>query len=103
MRKNERIAQAAVKLIQDNETILLDSGTTVYELSKALMDKSNLYLATNDLNSAMLLSQNTNIELTVFGGALRKQHFSLNGYFTENMIKQIHADKVFLGVDAIDS
>lgn len=100
--EKQRIAYAAIELVQDNETLLLDSGTTVYELSKALMSKSNLYIATNDLNSAMLLSQNTDIELTVFGGALRKQHYSMNGYFTENMVRQIHADKFFLGVDAVD-
>jgi DeoR/GlpR family transcriptional regulator of sugar metabolism len=100
--EKQRIASAAINLVQENETLLLDSGTTVYELSKVLMNKSDLYIATNDLNSAMLLSQNTDIELTVFGGAVRKQHYSLNGYFTENMIKQIHADKVFLGVDAVD-
>jgi len=100
--EKQRIASAAIELVQENETLLLDSGTTVYELAKALMNKNNLYLATNDLNSAMLLSQNTDIELTVFGGALRKHHYSLNGYFTENMIRQIHADKVFLGVDAVD-
>jgi DeoR family fructose operon transcriptional repressor len=100
--EKQRIASAAIELVQENETLLLDSGTTVYELAKALMNKNNLYIATNDLNSAMLLSQNTDIELTVFGGALRKHHYSLNGYFTENMIRQIHADKVFLGVDAVD-
>jgi len=100
--EKQRIANAAVQLVQDNETLLLDSGTTVYELSKALMDKNNLYIATNDLNSAMLLSQNMDIELTVFGGALRKHHYSLTGYFTEGMVRQIHADKFFMGVDAVD-
>jgi len=26
----------------------------------------------------------------------------LTGYFTENMVRQIHADKFFMGVDAVD-
>ena len=30
--EKQRIASAAVELVQDNETLLLDSGTTVYEL-----------------------------------------------------------------------
>ncbi|MEI7845847.1 MAG: DeoR/GlpR family DNA-binding transcription regulator [Chloroflexota bacterium] len=100
--EKQRIAEAAAKLVQENETLLLDGGTTVFELAKALRKKNSLYIATNDLNSAMILSHNTNIELTVFGGALRKHHYSLHGYFTDNMIKQIHADKLFLGVDAVD-
>jgi DeoR family transcriptional regulator, fructose operon transcriptional repressor len=102
LEEKQRIAEAASKLIQKNETLLLDGGTTVFELSKVLRNKSDLYIATNDLNSAVVLSQNNDIELTVFGGALRKNHYSLHGYFTDNMIKQIHADKVFLGVDAVD-
>ncbi|MEA4812460.1 MAG: hypothetical protein VB108_07825 [Anaerolineaceae bacterium] len=100
--EKRRIAAAALSLIHETETILLDSGTTVYELSKLLLNTKNIYIATNDLKTAMLLTQNLDSELTVFGGALRKQHYSLNGYFTESIIKQIHADKVFLGVDAVD-
>lgn len=50
----------------------------------------------------MELSGKSNIDLMVLGGNLRKHHFSLNGYFTESMIRQIHADKLFMGVDAID-
>ena len=61
-----------------------------------------LYIATNDLKSAMVLTQFPSIDLMVLGGSLRRDHYSLNGYFTETMIGQIHADKVFLGVDAID-
>lgn len=102
LEEKQRIANAAASFLQPNETWLLDSGTTVYELAKVLRNKSDLYVATNDLNSAVLLAQNNDIELTVFGGLLRKHHYSLNGYFTESMIKQIHADKVFLGVDAVD-
>ena len=52
--------------------------------------------------SAMELARKSNVDLMVLGGNLRKHHYSLNGYFTESMIRQIHADKVFIGVDAID-
>lgn len=97
-----RIAQVAHDLIRPNETILLSGGTTVLALAKTLKDISPLYIGTNDLISAMELSATEGVELMVFGGNLRKHHYSLNGYFTEIMIRQIHADKVFIGVDAID-
>lgn len=100
--EKSRIAQAAHSLISANETLLLSGGTTIHEFSKTLHDISPLYIATNDLMSAVELSHFNNVDLMVLGGSLRKNHFSLNGYFTENMISQIHADKAFIGVDAVD-
>lgn len=97
-----RIAQAARSLVNANETLFLSGGTTVHEFSKTLHDISPLYIATNDLMSAVELSNFNNIELMVLGGSLRKNHFSLDGYFTENMISRLHADKAFIGVDAVD-
>ena len=100
--EKHRIAQAAHSLISTNETLLLSGGTTIHEFSKTLHDISPLYIATNDLMSAVELSHFNNVDLMVLGGSLRKSHFSLNGYFTENMVSQIHADKAFIGVDAVD-
>ncbi len=100
--EKKRIAAKALSLIQEKDSIILDSGTTVYELAKLIKDFQHLYIATNDLNSAMALSSINNIVLMVMGGMLRQSHFSLSGIFTETVLMQIHADKVFLGVDAID-
>lgn len=100
--EKERIALAAFKLIQENETVILSSGTTVYEVAKLIKDFEHLYIATNDLNSAMTLSSVQNIDLIVLGGMLRQSHYSLNGLFTESTLTQMHADRVFLGVDAVD-
>ena len=100
--EKRRIAKAARSLVKNNETLFLGGGTTIHEFSKTLHDISPLYIATNDLISAVELSHFDNVDLMVLGGSLRKNHFSLNGYFTENMISQIHADKAFIGVDAVD-
>lgn len=100
--EKQRIARAALGLIQENETIILDCGTTVYELAKIIDGSKRLYIATNDLKSAVQLSSVPNIDLMVLGGTLRQRHYSLNGIFTENELMQIHADTVFIGVDAVD-
>ena len=53
-----RIAQAAVKLIQDGETILLDSGTTTAEIARQIKFRrfDSLTVITNALNVAMELA-----------------------------------------------
>lgn len=100
--EKRKIAKAARSLINPNETLILSGGTTIHEFAKTLGDVSPLYVATNDLMSAIELSHFNNVDLIVLGGKARNNHFSLNGYFTENMISQIHADKAFIGVDAVD-
>lgn len=100
--EKQRIAAAAHSLVASNETLLLGGGTTVMEFAKTLHDISPLYVATNDLKSAVVLADYPSVDLTVLGGNLRKNHYSLNGYFTEQMISQMHADKAFIGIDAVD-
>lgn len=100
--EKSRIANAAKSLVQPNETLILAGGTTVHAFSKTLSDVAPLYIATSDLMSAVELAAFPNVELTVLGGTVRRNHYSLTGYFTESIISQIHADKAFLGVDAVD-
>ena len=102
LEEKQRIVRKARQYIFPNETILLNGGTTVYELAKLLKDIDPLYVATNDLMSATILSEYKNVDLIVLGGALRKKYMSLNGFFTEYMLSHIHADKVIMGIDAID-
>ena len=100
--EKQRIAKAAHDMVQENETLFLDSGTTVLELAKLLNDVGQLYAATNDLMIATALSAYNNVDLMVLGGKVRKKHHSITGYFAESMLSQIHADKAFIGADGID-
>lgn len=100
--EKKRIAQAAHDLVRPNETLMLGGGTTILEFSKTLYDINPLYIATNDLYSALTMADYSNIDLTVLGGSQRQHHYAMNGYFTEQMISQMHADKAFIGIDAVD-
>ena len=98
-----RIAEAASKLIDENDTLFISGGTTVHEFAKALKAiPFSMYIATNDLMTAVELSNLSNVDLMVLGGLLRHHHFTMNGFFAEEMISKIHADKAFIGVDAVD-
>ena len=90
LEEKQRIAAAAHQYVKSNETLFLGGGTTVYEFAKTLHDIKPLYIATNDLQSAFTLAGFSNVDLNVLGGSLRQSHYSLNGYFTEQMISQMH-------------
>ena len=99
--EKRRIAEAAVKLIRKGQCILLDSGTTTTALAKALKSLSSLTVITNAVNIASELSE-TDFEVLLTGGSLRKNSFSLVGPLAEEMLQDMHADILFLGVDGFD-
>ena len=99
--EKQRISAAAVNLVQEGQCVLLDSGTTTTAIARALKKFSHLTIITNAVNIAAELS-GTDFEVLLTGGALRKNSFSLVGPLAEDMLHEMHADVLFLGVDGFD-
>lgn len=97
-----RIAVAAAKLVDEGQSVLLDSGTTTTAVARALKDFGKLTVITNATNIASELA-GTNIEVILTGGTLRKNSFSLVGPLAEQTLRQLSADVLFLGVDGFDT
>jgi DeoR family transcriptional regulator of aga operon len=102
--EKQRIAAEAAALIRDGETILLDSGTTTYAIAQRIreMPLAGINVITNALNIATLLAPVRHVNLIMPGGQLREQSFSLSGPIAVNALNQLHADRLFLGVDSLD-
>ncbi len=100
-----RIGQAAAKLIQPNETIILDSGTTTWEIARQLktMKLRGLTVITNALNIASELADEPGIMLIMVGGIFRQISVSFVGPQAEAMLRELHADRFFLAVDGLDA
>ena len=100
-----RIGRSAAELVRSNETIILDSGTTTAEIARHLktLKLNSLTVITNALNIAMELSDAPNISVIMLGGLLRHISYSFVGPQAEQMLRHLHADKLFLGVDGFDS
>lgn len=100
--EKEKIANAALDFIEDGDTFILDSGSTIYSLAMLLGTKSQITVVTNDLRIAVKLAENPKINLICTGGIARPLVFSLQGSIAEAFIKELHVDKTFLGADAIN-
>lgn len=98
----QRIARAALELIQNGETIFIAGGTTTLELAKLLPRQRRLTVITNALRVANLLVDVPGIDLLVLGGALRPGEQTMHGHLTEWGVHQFRADKLFYGVEAIN-
>ncbi len=99
--EKQRIAAAAVRLVLEGQCVMLDSGTTTTAVAQALKRFSHLTIITNAVNIAAEL-MGTNFEVILTGGTLRKNSFSLVGPLAEDVLEEMHADILFLGVDGFD-
>lgn len=96
------IGEAAARLVEANDCILIASGTTVLSFAKCLQPLGHLTVITAALNVAMALNQHPEIEVIQLGGMLRKSSSSVTGSYAENILKDFSCSKLFLGVDGID-
>jgi DeoR family transcriptional regulator of aga operon len=100
--EKERIGRTAAALINDGESIILDSGTTTQQIAKNIKARKNLQVITNGVNVAMELLGAPGIHLILLGGLVRQNSFSIVGHFATEMLEQFSADKLFIGADACD-
>lgn len=100
-KEKQRIAAAAAALVEEGLCIVLDSGTTTTAIAHELRRFSRLTVITNAVNIATDLA-GTDFEVILTGGTMRKNSFSLVGPLAEDMLKDMHADILFLGVDGFD-
>jgi DeoR/GlpR family transcriptional regulator of sugar metabolism len=96
------IGKAAVALIGDGDTIFLGSGTTVLEVARNLPAGINLTVITNSLPVVNEIATRPGIELIVIGGMLRQSELSMVGHVAEQAVREFRADRVFMGMYAVD-
>jgi DeoR family transcriptional regulator, aga operon transcriptional repressor len=101
LQEKQRIAAAAAKMVEEGQCVMLDSGTTTTAIGHELRRFSQLTVITNAMNIAAELAS-TNLEVVLIGGILRKNSLSLVGPLAEDVLKEMHADILFLGVDGFD-
>ena len=94
------IGKLSALLIDDGDTIILDSGTTTLEIAKNIKDKK-LTVITNSIDIAYELSSSENISLIVLGGSMRYTTRALVGHLTEAELKNFRVDKAFIGANGI--
>jgi DeoR family transcriptional regulator of aga operon len=103
LEEKKSIGLAAAELIEEGDTIILDSGTTTFEITKNLNKLADLTVITNALNIANQLAEHKNANVIVPGGFLRKNSISLVGATAEKSFKNYFCDKLFLAVDGFST
>jgi DeoR family transcriptional regulator of aga operon len=100
-----RIGERAAQLVQSHQTVILDSGTTSAEVAKAIRSArpAALNVITHALNIAQEFSDAPDISVIVIGGMMRHVSGSLVGPQAERIMRELHADHFFLGIDGLSA
>jgi DeoR family transcriptional regulator of aga operon len=97
-----RIGRAAAALIKEEESVLLDSGTTTLQVARHIGTSASLVVVTSDLGIINELVVRENVQLVFLGGTLRRKNLSFYGTQTERALQDLHVDKLFLAADGFD-
>ena len=101
-KEKRSIGKLAASLINEGETILLDSGTTTLEIAKNLHKFKKLTIITNAVNIGLELLNYKRFNVILLGGHLRETSQSTVGPLAESNLKVFYCDKLFLGVDSFN-
>lgn len=99
--EKELIAQAALKEITADSSIILDSGTTTMRLAQILPSTLNLTVVTNSMPIAAELAGRPGIALHVLGGHVRENTLAAVGPWAWDALDHISVDIAFIGANGI--
>lgn len=100
--EKKRIAKAALKLIGQNDSIIIGSGTTVFELARQLHPEKRIIVITPALKVSLELCNRPNVEVLQLGGLVHQSSSSAAGAFAEKILDELSCGALFIGVDGID-
>lgn len=99
--EKKAIARAAAEMIEDADTLILDGGSTTYELARLLATKP-LQIVTNSLPVANLFSSTTTVDLIVIGGYVHTRSGAIYGPYADEMLKSLRVRKAVLSAAGIN-
>ncbi|OAB34907.1 DeoR family transcriptional regulator [Paenibacillus macquariensis subsp. defensor] len=104
--EKRRIGRAAATLVEDNDVIFIDDGTTTLHMIDYLLNKKNIKVITNSVPALYLLIDYMNKdlfsgEIFFIGGRVSSVQSRVVGSLAEQMVENFYADKAFISIDGI--
>lgn len=95
-----QIARAALGLIDADQTLFMNDGSTILALARELLVSTlPLTVVTPGINIATSLAENSQIVSYLLGGRVRHQVLATSGDFTEQMLRGFNADLAFVAAE----
>jgi DeoR family ulaG and ulaABCDEF operon transcriptional repressor len=98
--KKRAIAEAAVKLCADGDSIIMNAGTTTFQMVHFL-GSTRLQVMTNSFAIAEHLIKNTRNNDMVPGGLIYREQAAILSPFEDDVSKNFFADRMFMGAQGV--
>jgi len=95
-----RIATVAASLVKENQTVILDGGSTVAAVARQLAGRS-LHVITNSLPIAEVFGDSRQVEITLTGGYLYPRLRATVGPLCEQVLSSVTADMLIMGIGGV--
>lgn len=99
--QKEHICKIAVGLIQENDTIFIDSGSTLFYMCQHLKTFKRLNVITNSLPVVSELMAMPNLKVNLIGGEVDPQRRATHGMIAEQNLEKYFTKKAFIGTDGV--
>jgi DeoR/GlpR family transcriptional regulator of sugar metabolism len=101
MEQKRRIGRLAASFVDNQETIIIDSGTTTTQFAENLRDRQDLNIITNALNIALMLGAIPTNTVHMPAGQFKAPTLSLSGEKSSDFFVGIYAQKLFLATAGV--
>ena len=99
--QKQAIAQRVIELIEDADTVLLDGGSTTYEVARLLVGRP-VHVVTTSLPVATLFASDANSDLVLVGGNICPRTGVAQGPYADKMLSMVRVRKTILSVAGIN-
>ncbi len=99
----KQLAKAIAPLIEDNDTIMMNAGTTLSYVLQAIQGKKNITLLTNSIPNATEASLYSSFQVKLLGGEVDEKYQFTYGEDAIRQLENYHATKCILSVDGISA
>ncbi len=96
-----RIGREAAKLVQESETVFIDSGSTVLAMAQAIEQRKRFTCITNSLAVANVLCENQLADVVMLGGSVNAHDKSVSGRMAFENLQRFFISRYFLGTAGI--
>lgn len=100
--EKKRIAQKAAEFVEDNDIVMVNSGTTASAVLRALLESGKtITIITNNIDVFNQPDTLGKCTIILTGGIYRSRSRALSGSLAINPLEGMFANKAFIGVDGI--
>ena len=98
--KKDALCRAALQLVRPGDSVILDSGSTIYLLAQKLVNIPHIVVVTSSLPVATLMVEH-NIRVMVIGGEIFEADCSVGGPWVDACLNNVNTDIAFIGATNI--